>query len=278
LKWREDSSNESIKYIRNKIRHKVVPVLKELNPNLLDSFSKTMQNLNGSKQIVFDYLDLIKAKVMHNVGNETYFKVDELNKLTYPKPYLFEIFKTYNFTEWDDIYNLLNAQTGKYVISKTHRLLKNRDHLILSPVNIEKSQDCCTISQNVQAIDNPIDLQFEIVEIPFDTKNNKTKVLQELINNSDTTMVFDFNLLQFPLTLRKWQKGDYFYPIGLSGKKKISKYFKDQKLSLFEKENTWLLCSGNDIIWLVGKRMDDRFKVTPKTSTLFKIKYNKSNI
>ena len=103
-------------------------------------------------------------------------------------------------------------------------------------------------------------------------------MLQELINNSDTTMVFDFNLLQFPLTLRKWQKGDYFYPIGLSGKKKISKYFKDQKLSLFEKENTWLLCSGNDIIWLVGKRMDDRFKVTPKTSTLFKIKYNKLNI
>lgn len=274
LNWREDSSNQSIKYIRNKIRHKVIPILKELNPNLLDSFSKTMQNLTGSKQIVADYLKLIKEKVVFEIGDEIYFKIDELNKLSQPKAYLFELLKTYNFTEWDDLHNLLHAQTGKFVVSKTHRLLKNRDQLILTSLNVANQPQCCTISKTTQAIQNPISLQFEIIEIPFDTKNDKTKILQELINNNNTTMVFDFNLLQFPLTLRKWQKGDYFYPIGLNGKKKISKYFKDQKLSMLEKENAWLLCSGNNIIWLVGKRMDDRFKVTPKTSTIFKITHN----
>ena len=274
LKWREDSSNTSIKYIRNKIRHKVIPVLKELNPNLLDSFSKTMQNLNGSKQLVSDYLKLIKEKVVFESGDEIYFKINELNKLNHSKAYLFELLKTYNFTEWDDVTNLLKAQTGKYVVSKTHRLLKNRDQLILTALNVENHTECCKISSTTQSIENPINLQFETIEIPASTKSDKTKILQELFLNNDTTEVFDFNVLQFPLTLRKWQKGDYFYPIGLSGKKKISKYFKDKKLSLFEKENAWLLCSGNNIVWLVGKRIDDRFKVTSKTSTIFKITYN----
>jgi len=81
---------------------------------------------------------------------------------------------------------------------------------------------------------------------------------------------FDKDLLTYPLTVRKWEKGDYFYPIGMTGKKKLSKFFKDEKYSLLDKENIWLLCSGRDIIWIIGKRMDNRFKISDKTKTILK--------
>ena len=93
-----------------------------------------------------------------------------------------------------------------------------------------------------------------------------------MILDAINTISIDYDKIKFPLTIRKWQKGDYFYPIGLLGKKKLSKYFKDTKMSLIDKENTWLLCSNNDIVWVIGKRLDDRFKVTKTTSKVLKIK------
>ena len=100
----------------------------------------------------------------------------------------------------------------------------------------------------------------------------ENKVFGEIIFDNPNNISIDYDKIQFPLTIRKWQKGDYFYPIGLNGKKKLSKFFKDQKMSLLEKENTWILCSTNDIIWVIGKRLDERFKVTKTTSKLLKIK------
>jgi len=129
LQWREDQSNSSIKYVRNKIRHKIVPVLKELNPSLLDSFQNTLENLKGSQQIVKDRIENIKQKVTITLNNELHFDVLKLKNLSNPKVYLFQLLNEYGFTEWDDITNLLDAQSGKFVISKTHRLLKNRDYL-----------------------------------------------------------------------------------------------------------------------------------------------------
>ncbi|MDO9038255.1 MAG: tRNA lysidine(34) synthetase TilS, partial [Lutibacter sp.] len=119
----------------------------------------------------------------------------------------------------------------------------------------------------------PFALKFETIMIPFDTKNHQHKVLEELIFDDKNTISIDFDKIEFPLLLRKWQKGDFFFPIGMNGKKKVSKFFKDEKLSLIDKENAWLLCSKNDIIWVVGKRMDDRFKVTKSTSKILKISH-----
>jgi len=271
LQWREDRSNSSIKYVRNKIRHKIVPVLKELNPSLLDSFQNTIDNLKGSQQIVKDRVENIQQKVSVKHGNKTHFNISKLKTLSKPKVYLFQLLNTFGFTEWDDVCNLLSAQSGKFVKSKTHRLLKDREVLILSEITSEENNSF-QISENTLKIKHPIKLKFEKIDIPFDSKNHLNKILDELIFNDNNTISIDYDKIKFPLTIRKWQKGDYFFPIGLQGKKKLSKYFKDEKMSLLEKENTWLLCSNNDIVWVIGKRLDDRFKVSKYTSTTLKIK------
>lgn len=271
IQWREDRTNSSIRYVRNKIRHKIVPVLKELNPNLLETFYNTLENLKGSQQIVKDSIQHVKEKITKIHKNELHFSIDELKKLSNPKIYLFEILKEYDFTEWNDVADLLDCQSGKQVFSKTHRLLKDREVLILSDRLKQEETDFFEIPENTTEINGPIALKFETAIIPFDTKNHQNKVLEELIFDDKNTISIDFDNIKFPLILRKWQKGDFFFPIGLNGKKKVSKFFKDEKCSLLDKENTWLLYSKNEIVWVVGKRMDDRFKVTKSTSKILKI-------
>lgn len=272
LQWREDKSNSSLKYVRNKFRHKVIPILKELNPSLLNSFQNTLKNLRGSQQIVNDQIQNVVEKVVEKKGNYLFFSIKKLQKLSNPKIYLYEILKDYGFTEFNDIETLLTSQSGKKVTSKTHTLLKDRDVLILTKIdNTEKSLSF-KISENTSKIKDPIKLKFEKVDFPFDTKNHQNKILKEVLFDDKNTISVDYNKIEFPLTIRKWQKRDYFYPIGLQGKKKISKFFKDEKLSVTEKENTWLLCSNNQIIWVIGYRLDERFKVSETTSKILKIK------
>ena len=273
LEWREDQSNASIKYFRNKIRHKVVPVLKELNPNLLQTFPTTINHLIGSQQIINDTIKKLQKKIITKKNNDLHFNCQALNKLNNPKIYLYELLKDYGFTEWNDMADLLQAQTGKQLFSKTHRLLKNRDELILSEIEDVKIQSHFKISENISEISQPFSLKFEVVTIATDTKSDQSKLLAELILNPPNIITIDYDKLNFPLKLRKWQAGDYFFPIGLNGKKKVSKFFKDEKISIIDKEKTWVLCSNNDIIWVVGHRLDDRFKVLNTTSKILKITF-----
>lgn len=271
LQWREDKSNSSIKYVRNKIRHKVIPILKELNPSLLETFYQTLNNLKASQQIVKDRIQNVNDKVSTVHKTETHFDILKLKKLSDPKIYLYELLKNYGFTEWDDVTNLLDAQSGKQVFSKTHRLVKDRDCLILSKISKSPKTPFTEIHKGTSQISVPINLTFETINIPFDNKNHQQKIIEELVLNSPQTITIDADKITFPLTLRKWQKGDFFYPIGLQGKKKVSKFFKDEKMSILEKENVWLLCSNNDIIWVIGQRLDERFKVTESTCSILKV-------
>ncbi|MBG7630873.1 MAG: tRNA lysidine(34) synthetase TilS [Bacteroidetes bacterium] len=214
----------------------------------------------------------MKEKTISTHGNNLHFDIEELKKLNNPKVYLYELLNEYGFTEWDDVADLLNAQSGKQVYSTTHRLLKDRDFLILSETEKSEKTLRFEIQENISRISIPIHLKLKKVEIPFDTKNHQNKVYDELFHHKNNTISIDYNKIQFPLTIRKWQKGDFFFPIGLNGKKKVSKFFKDEKLSLIEKEKTWLLCSKNEIVWIIGRRLDDRFKVSKTTSTILKIK------
>jgi tRNA(Ile)-lysidine synthase len=249
--WREDASNASTKYIRNKIRHQIVPVLKEINPNLLETFARTSANLKESKQIIEDKLADISSEVMettYSTGLQiTKFSIAKINELSNPKAYLYPLLKAYNFTAWNDIYNLLSAQSGKQIFSKTHRLLKDRDFLILSAKILSTaSEEKFRVEKNALEILNPIHLIFEDIH-------------QKSTENKQTIYV-DKDVLKYPLIVRKWRNGDYFYPIGMQGKKKLSNYFKDEKFSLFEKEDTWLLCTAeNEIIWVINHRQDKRF-------------------
>ena len=261
IAWREDQSNASIKYVRNKIRHKILPVLKEINPSLLDTFSKTIEHLKESAQIIDDSIEEISKNVILKENGVTKFKIYKLQQLSNPRAYLYQLLKTYNFTEFNDIYNLLSAQSGKQVFSKTHVLLKDRDFLILSKKEPSSKHHKTLeigfqIAENTLKIEDPIPLSFK-------------EVSEQLIENKKTIYVSKESL-KYPLIVRKWKNGDYFYPAGMQGKKKLSKYFKDEKLSLLEKQNIWLLCSADDsIIWIIGMRKDNQFKIETKTSKTY---------
>lgn len=258
IKWREDSSNASIKYLRNKLRHEVVPILKEINPSLLQSFQTTLGNLNDSSAIIKESIDVFLNKAIENISdNQVRFKIAEFKNLASPKPYLFESLKEFGFTEWNDVLNLLDAETGKQVFSNTHRLIKNREYLLLSPIHSEDHEDII-ISETETKKETPIGILF------FDEAD-------AILKHESNTIYVDKDKLEYPLKLRKKQQGDIFYPLGMKGKKKLSKYFKDEKFSLLDKENTWLLCSGDGIIWVVNRRADDRFKVDFDTKHILQI-------
>ncbi|UAM97558.1 tRNA lysidine(34) synthetase TilS [Polaribacter litorisediminis] len=261
IHWREDASNASTKYIRNKIRHQVVPILKEINPSLLSSFGKTLKNLQESQQILEDRIDDISSEVIEKKEAIAKINIAKIQQLSNPKAYLYQLLKAYNFTEWNDVYHLLSAQSGKQVFSKTHRLLKDRDFLIVSKktdVTLSAVERSFDINEDELEITNPIHLNFEEVT-KKSTENNQT-------------IYVDKDLLKYPLTIRKWKIGDYLYPTGMQGKKKLSKFFKDEKFSLIEKETTWLLCSAkNELIWVINYRQDRRFSSKLSTKNYLKI-------
>ena len=269
LKWREDQSNDDTKYLRNKIRKEFIPLLEELNPSFLDSFANTLTNLKGTKEIVDDRMQTVRDKVIvKNTDDENIicFKVNELVKFSDNSAYLYQLFYPFGFDQWKDIRALLVSQSGKQIFSETHRLLKNRDYLLLTKITQSESK---LIKIDIHETDDMISLNesslnLETIDASFIDQNKR-------FDQGRFEANFDKDLLTYPLTVRKWEKGDYFYPIGMTGKKKLSKFFKDEKYSLLDKENIWLLCSGTDIIWIIGKRMDNRFKVSDKTRNILKV-------
>ncbi len=261
IKWREDSSNASNKYLRNKIRHDIVPVLEELNPQLLESFAKTQSHLNDSFNLVEEYISLIYPEI---VSKSTYgydLNIAVLKKLPNPKAVLYQLLNSFGFSEWEDVFQLLEAQPGKMVLSDSHRLIKDRDVLMLTEIPSEENIEKYGIQEGEEFIMLPIG-KFTITEV------------DKVSNYSQNSIYVNKELLKYPLVLRKWQEGDFFYPFGMKGKKKLSDFFKDKKLSLPEKENCWLLCSNNDIIWVVNKRADNRFAITDPSQKILKITYS----
>lgn len=259
IQWREDTSNAETKYTRNKIRHLVIPVLKEINPSLLKNFESTLTHLEGSNSIIKDKIQELRFELTEVDGHLTKFNIERMLKLSNPKAYLYELLKDYNFTEWNNVFDLLFSQSGKSIRSKTHVLLRDRAFLILSPINYTKDKKTIYYIENdIGKIKFPIDLKIEDIDKKCQPSKNCI-----LVNK---------NLVTFPMILRKWQEGDIFYPSGMHGKKKVSKFFKDEKLSIFEKQKAWLLCNNNNqIIWIVGMRQDRRFAVCPSTEHIIRI-------
>lgn len=254
--WREDTSNSETKYLRNKIRHDIVPQLKELHPTFLENFKKTQKNLRQSSSLNENYITHLKERVFEGKGDLIRINIELLSQLKPIQAYLYGLFHEFGFTAWADIEQLLSSLSGKEVKSKTHRLVKDRDCLLLTKIKTEKDNSI-TISKDEREIKEPLGLTFFNTDLISETNTN--------------TLYVDKETLKYPLVLRKWEKGDYFYPLGMKGRKKLSKFFKDEKIDIIAKERQWLLCSGNKIVWVVGKRADERFKVTNKTKVILKI-------
>ncbi|MBT8282132.1 MAG: tRNA lysidine(34) synthetase TilS, partial [Muriicola sp.] len=182
--------------------------------------------------------------------------LEALNKLEPTESYLYEIFKTYGFTSWVDISGLLTAMSGKEVRSKSHRLIKDRQHLILQQL-IEESP--ARDEEEIPEVTGDLPLEIKIEEV------------EDIEEKNNTILYLDKETLNHRLTVRKWKKGDYFFPLGMDGRKKVSKFFKDEKMDAVAKEKQWLLCCGDDIVWIIGRRADDRFKITLKTKHILKV-------
>lgn len=259
LEWREDSSNASDKYLRNKLRHDVIPILKELNPSLLDSFDNTISNLQQAKTLVDDASRIVYRKVVTDINFQKRINLSELMQLPNYQAYLYQWLEPFGFSDWDSITDLTTAQSGKQIHSQNHTLLKDRNELIIFPKQESEETAQFSIAKDQKEVKFPLKMAFcNIDHISVQTTN---------------TIFVDEEKLQFPLEIRKWQEGDLFFPFGMNGSKKLSKFFKDEKFSLLEKSSTWLLCSENQIVWVIGKRQDERFKVTEATTKILKINY-----
>ena len=252
IKWREDSSNKENKYLRNFIRNKIIKDWIKYDPELINKFSNTLKNLNSTHEAFKVIIKKFKKDYFLENRNGYYISIKELTKLNPIDFYLFQLFEAYGYSNTKDLSNLINSQSGKYLLSKSHRLTKGREVLILSKIkNLSKDEFYWNLKKSFNI---PIELKI--------VKNN---------NFDNKTISLNKNDLKLPLIVRKWKIGDFFYPNGMKGKKKISKYFKDEKFDINQKENQWLLCSGDNILWVIGKRADRRFLAKKQSPNIINI-------
>lgn len=261
--YREDSSNAQVRYKRNMIRHQIIPEFEELNPDFINSFSQTIDQLKESYEIFEIAVKKEKKQTVTEIGDKTLIDIYKLRSLSHSATYLYEFLRPYHFPPQviPDIVGSLDGISGKQFYSPTHRLIKDRDHLIITPQKKETTGKCY-IDKKTEKIIQPIRLSFRKFSVQSDLN----------IPVSPHTAWIDASMIEYPLILRKWKAGDYFHPLGMQDTKKLSDFFIDEKLSLVEKENLWILTSGDIIIWVVGRRIDNRFRITKSTTEILEIK------
>jgi len=262
LSYVEDSSNVSDKYTRNYFRNQLIPSVQKVFPQVEDNLLNNIQRFKDIETLYQQSIQLHKKKLLEKKGEEIHIPVLKLFKSDPLPTIVYEIIKDFGFTsnQTEDVIKLLNSDSGKYVQSHTHKIIKNRNWLIIT-------SSLTTVAENIL-----IEEEDKVVEF----LNGKLEMKQisaagYKLSGSESIAQLDSDEIKFPLLLRKWKQGDYFYPLGMKKKKKLSRFFIDQKLSLTEKENIWVLEMNKKIIWIVGKRIDDRFKITPKTKNILKI-------
>lgn len=262
LEWREDSSNSSLKYNRNKVRNLILPLFDQLNPKFTETMSENILRLYETEEIYNKAIHEKKKEILIKEPDYFYISIEELRSLTPLKTWLYELLQDFDFTApvVSDIIDGLESSPGRQFYSKTHRLVKDRYKLIIHPIK-PVSHKKYYIEDPYREVNEPVSLDMDVVTIGYNYKLPKNPSIACL----------DLDKLQFPLIIRKWEQGDYFRPFGMKSMKKLSDFFIDIKLSIPEKENTWLLTSGREIIWIIGIRIDDRFRIGPDTKRMLKI-------
>ncbi len=265
IEFVEDSSNQSNKYTRNFFRNEIIPAISKIYPevkaNLLDNIDRFKEIDKLYNFAVGD----IKKKLIKGRGSELHIPIRQLMGYN-NRALIYEIISDYGFNEKqiDEVIKLSDSESGKYIDSPAfkYRIIKHRHWFIVSLVQSAESGIIIIEEKDKKAMFTEGSLQFEQL-----TSNLK-------LEGSNFIALLDTKQISFPLILRKWKTGDYFYPLGMNKKKKLSRFFIDQKLSKTEKEKMWVIEMNKKIIWVVGKRIDERFKVTDKTKSVLKISYD----
>jgi len=252
LRWVVDSSNLSSDYTRNFFRLELLPAIEKIFPAARQNVYETSKRMSEVEQIYGMEIDKIRKKLIQKSGNSTGIPVNLLKNIQPLDTILFAIFSEYGFNahQIPELKKLLDAQTGKYIQSDTHRVLRNRDWILID--KLESKDQAHIVIEN-----------FNHENTFAEGKILMEKISDRNINTNSLVACIEDQGIQWPLILRPWKTGDYFYPLGMKKKKKISRFLTDLKLSKTEKENQWVLESDKKIIWVVGRRIDDRYKLKP---------------
>ncbi len=264
LRWVEDSSNESDKYTRNYFRNQIIPSVKTIYPEFIRNMEKNLTRFSEVNILYEQAMLFHKKRLLKKTGNEVHIPILLLQKSSPLHTILFEIIREYNFSSEQtyDVLQLMNSENGKYILSPSHRIIRNRRWLIIA-ANATGEASHLIIDSNNSSITYPegeINIQCTgVISAGFSESNTGTELL-------------DADKIHFPLILRKCKSGDYFYPLGMTKKKKLARFFIDQKLSRTAKEKVWVLVMDSQIICVIGQRIDNRFKVTDSTKNFLLIK------
>ena len=264
--YREDSSNKSTHYQRNKLRHDIIPVFRELNPNFDAEMADNISRISKTESIFHQHIELSKKDVLKIVDEVAYIDIPELKNLQPISSFLFEFISPYRFKneDVDNIIASLGSVSGKTFYSPTHQLIIDREKLIISALLNEEGE-----------LEYKIGKEDSLIMEPTKMTASVSKIHDFSMPHENNIASLDYKKLQFPLWVRRWETGDSFVPLGMKNHKKLSDFFIDEKYSLLEKQQTWILCSGDDIVWIIGARIDDRYKITKDTDIVYQLKLSK---
>ena len=251
IEWREDRSNQSDDYTRNIIRHHLIPQLTKLHPKALENTSKTIELTKEAVSVIYQQTEVFRNELFQIREDVTHIPIKSLKTLQSLSFWIHQLFSIYGFDQ-GEVIKLIDAQKGKFIFSQHYILEVGRGDLLLYK----------TVNRNMND-------EFEVFE---DGLNDPVKIrFSKNQINGENHLSLDASTISFPLKLRKWKKGDRFFPTGMTGAKRVAKFFKDEKYTANEKAAQWLLCSGNDIVWIVGKRLDRRFVPSKTTENVIHI-------
>ncbi len=258
----QDESNLHNKYTRNNFRNTILPLITDLYPEAYQNILNNIERMKEVETLYQSEISKLKRQLLLEKGEELMIPILLLQKQQAKATVLFEIVKPFSFraTQLPELLRLLDSDSGKYMVSATHRILKDRKHLIIASLKKTQALSIIIESEGSYSFANGI--------LAVSTCGFKT-----ILQNENIACV-DASKVQYPLILRPWRMGDYFYPLGMQKKKKLSKFFIDKKLSIVDKEKIWVVEMNKKIIWVVGQRIDDRFKVADVTSSVLKLEWN----
>ncbi len=264
LIFREDSTNIETKYQRNKIRHDIVPVMEQINPGFVDTMAGNMARLREVHSICMQSIDNARKALFDQDSDSIHIDIAALKRLSPIRTWLYELFSPFGFTrsQCEGIEKIMDADPGRQSISTTHQLYKDRARLIL----VESTRK----TFDRYYLDNPDNLSS--LPFPMDVEVLDRSELQRIPDDKHIACL-DHAEIQFPLTIRHWLHGDYFFPLGMNQIKKLSDFFVDEKIPVPEKERAWILASGNKIVWIMGHRIDNRFRITSKTTRVLLLRF-----
>lgn len=262
ISFRSDASNETDYYLRNKIRHHLIPGLAAMNTDFERRVSTNQIHLQRMVELMETLIQQQNQDIIRHENKQVIIRHRDIQPAGFAAEILFLWLQPFGFNAAQSLEILSTEQSGAQFFSASHQLLINRNEILIKPLGKSgQVENTVEIFRGQQNLDSPVKLEFSEIAAG-----------SESISRSPQVAMLDLEVLEFPLILRRWQKGDKFQPLGMQKQKLVSDFLIDEKVNRFDKENQWVLVSGDQIIWVLGRRISERSKVTTKTSFVFKIR------